>query len=275
MRTAFLRPAIVCVLLSACVSRPAPTPAPVVEVAAPIEADEANALWRANAERDSILAGSEWTEFEGDACNPGSLRTFSDTTSAGAAKMKADVENLERIIVSYSVDNDIDTPAAHALVRTIIGWESATSRPKWDVPAGMPAKDAIAAGLSGEFKNPETGKCEAYVPFDTMNFVIPVMPKFTAPTIPKVTIGVFQGDSGVSRLRDAYYAANAHLPNAVLIYTKLRALNVWRDYAVVSVYRPAEQRGILQLPQGGGGATYIFRRTGGEWRLVVIARTWG
>ena len=275
MRTALLRPAIVCVLLSACASQPAPTPAPVAEVVAPLEADEANALWRANAERDSILSASTWTDFEADACNPGALRTFNDTTSEGARKMTAHVENLERIIVAFGVDNDIDTPAAHGLLRTIIGWESATSRPKWDVPAGTPTKDAIAAGLSGEFKNPETGKCEAYVPFDTMNFVIPVMPKFKTPAISKVTVGVFQGDSGVARLRDAYYAANADLPNAVLLYTKVRALNVWRDYAVVSVNRPAEQRGILQLPQGGGGATYIFRRVDGEWRLLVIARTWG
>ena len=275
MRTAFLRPAIVCVLLSACASQPVPTPAPVVAAAPPIEADEAKALWRANAERDSILAASTWTDFEGDACNPGALRTFNDTTSAGAVKMKEHVETLERIIVAYGVDNDLDTPATHSLLRTIIGWESATSRPKWDVPAGVPTKDAIAAGLSGEFKNPETGKCEAYVPFDTMNFVIPVIRGFKPPTIPKVTIGVFQGDSGVARLRDAYYAANAHLPNAVLIYTKVRSLSVWRDYAVVSVNRPAEQRGILQLPQGGGGATYIFRRVDGEWRLLVIARTWG
>ena len=277
MRTAFLRPAIISVLLSACASPtvPAPTPAPVVEVAPVLDADEANALRRANAQRDSILAASSWTDFEGDACNPGALRTFNDTTAAGGRKMEGHVETLERIIVAYGVDRDIDTPDAHALMRTIMGWESATSRPKWDVPAGAPTKVAIAAGLSGEFKNPETGKCEAYIPFDTMNFVIPIMPKFTAPKIPKVTIGVFQGDSGVARLRDAYYAANASLPNAVLIYTKVRALSIWRDYAVVSVNRPAEEKGVLQLQKGGGGATYIFHRVDGEWRLLVIARTWG
>jgi hypothetical protein len=230
---------------------------------------------RANAQRDSILAASSWTDFEGDQCNPGALRTFNDTTAAGGEKMTGHVETLERIIVSYAVDRDIDTPETHALLRTIIGWESATSRPKWDVPAGAPTKDAIAAGLSGEFKNPETGKCEAYVPFDTMNFVIPIMPKFTAPKIPKVTIGVFQGDSGVARLRDAYYAANANVPSAVLLYTRVRALSVWRDYAVVSVNRPAEAQGVLQLQKGGGGATYVFHRVGGDWRLLVIARTWG
>lgn len=240
-----------------------------------MDADEASALRRANAKRDTILMGSAWTDFEGDACNPGSLRTFTDSTPDGATKMALQVEALERMIVAYGVDKDIDTPAAHALVGTMIGWEAAATRPHWDVPAGAPTKEAIAAGLSGEFKNPETGKCEAYVPFDTLNVVIPVMPKFTAPTLAKISVNVFQGDSGVMKLRDAYYAANANVPNAVLLYTRIRALTVWNDYAVVAVNRPAEQRAVVQLPQGGGGGSYIFHRVNGEWRLLVIARTWG
>jgi hypothetical protein len=157
----------------------------------------------------------------------------------------------------------------------MIGWEAAASRPNWDVPAGMPTKEAIAAGLSGEFKNPETGKCEAYVPFDTLNIVIPELPTFVPPKLPKISLNVFQGDSGLLKLRDAYYAANASIANAVLLYTRLRAVTIWNDYAVVAVNRPAEQRGVLQLPQGGGGGSYIFHRVNGEWRLVVIARTWG
>jgi hypothetical protein len=272
VRTAFLRPAIVCVVLSACASQPAPVtqPAPVV-----MDADEAKALQRANARRDSILAGSAWTDFEGDACNPGSLRTFVDSTAEGSTKMAQQVEALERIIIAYGIDKEIDNPAGHSLLRTVIAWEAAVSRPKWDVPRGAPLKDAIAAGLSGEFKNPETGKCEAYVPFDTLNVVIPVMPTFKPPTLPKIQLGVFQGDSGVARLRDAYYAANVNVPNAVLLYTRVRGLTLFHDFAVVGIHRPAEQRGVLALPQGGGGASYIFHRENGEWRLLVIARTWG
>jgi hypothetical protein len=273
VRTAFLRPAIVCVVFSACVSQPAPVipPAPVVVM----DADEANALRRANARRDSILAGSAWTEFEGDACSPGSLRTFIDSTTQGSTNMERQVEALERIIVAYGVDKDIDNAAGHTLLRTIIAWEAAASRPKWDVPRGAPLKEAISAGLSGEFKNPETGKCEAYVPFDTINVVIPVMPKFTPPTLPRIHLSVFHGDSGVARMRDAYYAASANLPNAVLLYTRVRGLTVFNDFAVVAINRPAEQHGVLALPQGGGGASYIFHHEGGEWRLLVIARTWG
>ena len=275
MRTAFLRPAIACVLMSACVSKPAPAPVPAPAAAVVMEADEADALRRANAKRDTILMGSSWTDFEGDACNPGSLRTFTDSTSDGATKMAQQVEALERIIVAFGLDRNIDTPAGHALARTMIGWEAAAARPQWDVPAGAPTREVIAAGLSGEFKNPETGKCEAYVPFDTINIVVPVMPTFTAPKLPKLVVNVFQGDSGVAKLRDAYYVAHANIPNAVLLYTRIRVLTVWNDFAVVAVNRPAEQRGILQLPQGGGGASYIFHRVNGEWRLLVIARTWG
>lgn len=273
MRTALLRPAIVCVVFFACAGQPSPAIAPAPTVT--IDADEANALRRASARRDSILMGSAWTDFEGDACNPGSLRTFTDSTREGTAKMERQVEALERIIVAYGVGNEVDNAAGHSLLRTMIAWESAATRPKWDVPKGAPVKEAIAAGLSGEFKNPETGKCEAYVPFDTINIVIPVLPKFRPPTLPNVHVSVFQGDSGVARLRDAYYAANANVPNAVLLYTRVRALTVWNDYAVVAVNRPAEQRAVLALPQGGGGASYIFHREAGEWRLLVIARTWG
>lgn len=273
MRTAFLRPAIAGLLFCACAGQPSPAPAPAPVVITDV--DEASALRRANAQRDSILAGSAWTDFDGDACNPGSLRTFTDSTAEGSTKMARHVEALERIIIAYGIDKEVDNVAGHSLLRTLINWESATSRPRWDVPKGAPVKEAIAAGLSGEFKNPETGKCEAYVPFDTINIVIPVVPKFTPPTHPKVHLGVFQGDSGVAKLRDAYYAANANVPNAALLYTRVRALTVWNDYAVVAVNRPAEQQGVLQLPQGGGGASYIFRRENGEWRLLVIARTWG
>lgn len=274
VRTAFLRPAIACVFFCACAGQPAAT-VPSPEAAVMLDADEASALRRANAQRDSILAGSAWTDFEGDACNPGSLRTFTDSTAEGSTKMAQRVEALERIIVANGIDRGYDNAAGHALLRTLIGWESAATRPNWDVPAGAPVKQAIAAGLSGEFKNPETGKCESYVPFDTMNIVIPVLPTFQMPTHPKVYLGVFQGDSGLAKLRDAYYAANANVPNAVLVYTRVRALSVWNDYAVVAINRPAEQRGVLALPQGGGGASYIFHRERGEWRLLVIARTWG
>jgi len=262
--------------MSACVSQSrSSVPGPATPAVA-LDADEAAALRSANMRRAAILANASWVDFDADACNPGALRTFSnDTTKAEAAKTEQIVEALERLVVARGIDNSLDSPLGHELLRTVIAWESATGRPRWDVPAGVTTRQAIAAGLSGEYKNPESGKCEAYVPFDTMNVVIPDVKSFVAPRNPKVFVGVYKGDSGVARLRDQYYAAHAHIPNAVLVYTRVRTAVIWNDYAVVAVNRPAEARGVTQLPQSGGGASYIFHRAGGEWRLLVIARTWG
>ena len=275
MRTALLRPAVLCLLMSACVSR-TPATEPVSVATVPADPDEASALRVANARRDSILRNTSWVDFEGDACNPGALRTFTkDTTAEETRKTEVTVEALERLIIARGVDNSLDTPLGHELLRLVIAWESALGRPRWDVLPGVQTRSAIAAGLSGEYKNPETGKCEAFVPFDTMNIVIPNVPNFVAPRHPKVVVSVFKGDSGLTRLRDQYYASHANVPNAVLVYTRVRAAVVWNNYAVVAVNRPAEARAVMQLPQGAGGASYIFHRAAGEWRLLVIARTWG
>ena len=58
-------------------------------------------------------------------------------------------------------------------------------------------------------------------------------------------------------------------------YTKIWPVIVWRDFAVVTVNRPAEDKATVPLPRGAGGSTYIFHRAGSEWRLLVISRTWG
>ena len=261
-------------MLAACATQ-APAPGPVAPVVA-MDADEALAVRTANARRDSILTMSTWMDFEADACNQGALRTFAkDTTAAASAKTQVTVDALERLIVARGVDHSLDSPLGHELLRTVISWEAALSRPRWDVPAGAQTRQAIAAGLSGEFKNPETGKCESYAPFDTMYVVIPDVPTFIPTPSGKLTVSVFKGDSGLARLRDQYYAAHGDKPTSVLIYTRLRAVTIWNNYAVVAVNRPAEARGVVQMRQGAGGASYIFHRAGGEWRLLVIARTWG
>lgn len=274
MRTAFLRPAVLSLLLAACATQ-TPGPAVVAPIVA-LDPDEAQAVRTANARRDSILAMSTWMDFDADACNQGSLRTFAkDTTAAASAETQVTVDALERLIVARGVGNSLDSPLGHELLRTVISWEAALTRPRWDVPAGATTRQAIATGLSGEFKNPETGKCESFSPFDTMYVVIPDVPTFIPTPRGKVQVSVFKGDSGLSQLRDQYYAAHASTPAAVLVYTKLRTVTIWNNYAVVAVNRPAEARGVVQLRQGAGGASYIFHRAGGEWRLLVIARTWG
>jgi hypothetical protein len=202
------------------------------------------------------------------------LRTFSTDGATSAQALDA-VAELERIIVARGIDNPIDTPAGHALMRTVVAWEAFAERPRWDVPAGKTAPRAIAAGLGGGFRNPTTRKCETYLPGDTATIVLPPLTNFAPPRTEGVRLTLYYGEPGVRRARDAFHAFVAKRDTAaVFAYTRVRAAVLWRDYAVVAVNRPAEAGGVLTLSKGLGGGTYIFRRVGDEWRLLVIVRTW-
>ena len=50
---------------------------------------------------------------------------------------------------------------------------------------------------------------------------------------------------------------------------------IWKDYAVVGVKRPQERGGVQVDGSNRGGASYLFRRVGAEWRLLAIVRSWG
>jgi hypothetical protein len=50
---------------------------------------------------------------------------------------------------------------------------------------------------------------------------------------------------------------------------------LWKDYAVVGVRRPQERGGVQVGDSNRGGASYLFRKTGQEWRLLSIVRSWG
>ena len=109
-----------------------------------------------------------------------------------------------------------------------------------------------------------------------MTLVIPAVTKFVAPKSLRTShAAVFQGDSGLARARNGFFAAHGGDTSAVFLYTSVKALVLWRDYAVIAVDRPAERQAAVQLQKGAGGATYLFRRERDEWRLLVIARTWG
>ena len=63
------------------------------------------------------------------------------------------MERLERLVVVQGVENPLDTPAAHDLLRTVVLWEAGGLRPRWDVARGGEDRRAIAPGLVGEFRN--------------------------------------------------------------------------------------------------------------------------
>lgn len=240
-------------------------------------AEEARYRERAMKLRDRIIAAAEWNDFDQAACNPGSLRVFArDTANRTGEKVLDDIEALERIIIARGVDSSLDTRRARALIRTVVGWEAASIRPRWDTRSGEAPRNAIATGLSGEFLNPATKKCESYVPYDSVTIVLPEVTGLSMPPVKGggTTIRLLVGEAGLHKGRDDFYAANRSATEAIFNYIRLRAVVVWRDFAVVGVNRPAENKGVRELPKGAGGAAYIFHRVGEEWRLLTITRTW-
>lgn len=248
------------------------SPAPAAGPAA--GEDDRYAAW-ASALRDSILAGAEWADFGGGECREGALRVFStDSASARDQTVTDLIAELERIVVARGVETPLDTAPITSLLSTIVGWESGITRPDWDVPAGEEPREAITAGLTGEFMNPVTGRCELLVPFDTMRVVLPEGALVSPPPTQEPVVLVASGPKGLKRFRDAFFTLSRENPEAVLTYTHVIAVVEWRGFGVVAVNRPAERQGALLNRKSAGGAAYLFHQVDGEWRLLTITRTW-
>lgn len=230
---------------------------------------------RADSLRTIVLQAARFAHLDTSQCNQGVLRTFPDSVrAAGAPDPSETIARLERLIIAEGVENPIDNAKGHALLRAVAGWEAGITRPRWDVPAGAVPYPTIAAGLSGEFWNPDAGTCESFVPREPQYVVLPPLTNFTMPRPPKTELTVGFGLPGLKEIRDQFFAAHPGDSTSILTYAQVVATVLWRDYAVVAVNRPAEQMGAMKLRQGSGGVTYIFHFASGEWRLLAIVRTW-
>lgn len=255
----------------AATSQPAVAPASLTHSAA----EEAERWARAEALRARLHAATRWVEVDKAPCDPGALRTFAADSGKSYAQADTAIRALERTIVTMGADESLDTPAAHALLRTVLEWEAGSARPTWDAPAGTPPKRVVPAGLTGDYYNEETKRCEPLSARDTVLLVAPAVRGFQAPTrLRTAHAEVVYGDSGLTAARDRFFAWSKGDTNAVFMFTRVSAMVVWRDWAVVAVNRPVERQAAVRLQRGAGGATYIWRRTGAEWRLLAIARTW-
>lgn len=251
-------------------SRVSPAPA-----AGPAAGEDDRYFAYANALRARILDQATWAAIGGGECREGALRVFeTDTAANGSALAMKSIAELERIIIARGAEVPLDTAPVRQLLATVIGWESGISRPKWDVTGKQKPREAIAAGLTGEFLNPVTKKCELLAPFDTMRIVLPEGAAVAPPPSRSPLVLVETGAAGINRLRDQFFATTREDVSSVLTYTHVIAVAYWRDYAVVAVNRPAELRGALLQKKTAGGAAYLFHRVDGEWRLVTITRTW-
>ena len=232
-------------------------------------------LRTADSLRAVVLRSARFVHLDSAQCNPGVLRTFPDSARAPGAGDPFDaVTRLERLVISEGVEEPIDNPRGHALLRGVVGWEAGMVRPNWDVAAGSRTFASIAAGLSGSFYNPDTKTCESFVPDEPQYVVLPPLTKFTMPRPPKRELTIGFGADGLADVRNKYYTAHPTDTSSVLTYAHVVATVMWRDYAVVAVNRPAERMGAVALRQGAGGTTYLFHFVAGEWRLLAIVRSW-
>ena len=276
MHTAMLRPALLlaAMLLGACARNRAPetAPSPYAATESIATAEEAQYRRRADSLRQVILGRAEWVDLGADSCNPGTFRSFRPD-STDTLVVTRSLELLERAIVVSGVERPLTERVSHDLLRTVIGWEADLERPMWDVPAGVEPRRAMSPALGGEFVNQNTGACDRFVPLEGQTFVIPDAGTFSAPRGWEGKAEVVVGDEGLKGARDRFFATHTEA-DPVFTYTRLAPVVVWGDYALVTVNRPAELRGIQRLPTGAGGATYIFHRVRNEWRLLAIVRTW-
>lgn len=230
--------------------------------------------------RRAYLARASWADL-GDRCNPGSLRVFpKDTTPDMQKALQAMVERMEQTVLLYGAGKSLATPEAspeaRALLRVVVGWEAGIDRPRWDED-GTGVHRAVATGLTGEVPDPTKPGClPSPVMGDTVTFVVPGFADMDFPKAPRPRVKAYFGPEGQQRARDEFFTAvGSKDPNADLSYIVVAPMVIWRDYAVVGVKRPREKGGVAVGTASNGGAAYLLRRVGAEWRLLSIVRSWG
>jgi hypothetical protein len=226
--------------------------------------------------RREYLARASWADL-GDRCNPGALRVFpKDTTPALQKALQAIVERMEQTIVLQGAGRSLATPEARALLRVVVGWEAGIDRPRWDED-GAGAHRAVATGLTGDVPDPTKPGClPSPVAGDTVTFVVPGFSDMEFPKAPRPRVKAYFGPDGQQRARDEFFAAvGRKSPEAELSYIVIAPMVIWQDYAMVGVHRPRERGGVEIGTGNNGGAAYLLRRVGGEWRLLSIVRSWG
>ncbi len=226
--------------------------------------------------RREYLARASWADL-GDRCNPGALRVFTkDTTPALQQSLRDVVERMEQTILLYGAGQPLAAADSRALLRVIVGWEAGIDRPRWDED-GAAVHRAVATGLTGEVPDPTKAGCLlSPMMSDTVTFVVPSVGDMEFPKAPRPRVKAYFGREAQSHARNDFFTAvGSKTPDAELAYIVLAPIVIWQDYAVVGVNRPRERGGFAVASGSNGGAVYLLRRVGSEWRLLSIVRSWG
>jgi hypothetical protein len=269
-------------------ARPAARPQPVRDSAARARANEEAAAKafliaddqfyynRVMAHRAALLQRAEWAEL-GDRCTPGALRVFPrDTTASQRDSIQRLVERIEQTVISRGVGARLDTPEARSLLRTVVGWEAGIDRPFWDVDTKT-SRAAIATGLTGDVPDPRGPGClPSPLAADTVTFVLPGFATMDFPRAPRPRVKAYFGPESQKRARDEFFSAvGAKNPETELSYILIAPVVIWRDLALVGVDRPREKGGVEIGSASNGGAVYLMRKFGTQWRLLAVVRSWG
>lgn len=241
-----------------------------------LDADERFFAKRLTEQRTIYLKGASWAEL-GDRCNPGALRVFArDTTREQRDSLQHLIEGMEQTIIARGVGAKLDTPDAAALLRIIVGWEAGIDRPTWDTDAGPP-KFAVATGLTGDVPDPRSPGClSSPLAADTVTFVLPGFRTMEFPKAPRPRVKGYFGGDAQKHARDEFFASRGSKdPEALLTYVVVAPVVIWRGWALVGVDRPREKGGVELGAASNGGAVYLMRLVGSQWRLVTVVRSWG
>ena len=241
-----------------------------------LDADERFFAKRLTEQRTIYLKGASWAEL-GDRCNPGALRVFArDTARAQRDSLQHLVEGMEQTIIARGVGAKLDTPEAAALLRDIVGWEAGIDRPTWVTDAG-PTRLAVATGLTGDVPDPRsTGCLPSPLASDTATFVLPGFRTMEFPKAPRPRVKAYFGVDAQRHARDEFFTVRGSKdPEAELTYVLVAPVVIWRGWALVGVDRPREKGGVELGAASNGGAVYLMRRVGTQWRLVTVVRSWG
>lgn len=242
-----------------------------------LAAEERAVTARLGALRAQYLRRAAWADL-GDRCEPGALRVFPrDTSGAGRDSVQRIAEAMEQIVVTRGVGSSLSGPDARRLLRIIVGWEAGVDRPTWDVATGEKARKAIATGLMGEVPDPNGPGClPSAGALDTVTFVVPGFTSMEFPSAPRPRVKAYFGPDGYLNARNEFFAeVGSKNPEADLLYVVVAPMVFWKDYAVVGVRRPQERGGVQVGDSNRGGASYLFRKVGQDWRLLSIVRSWG
>lgn len=231
---------------------------------------------RARAQLDSlrreVLRYATFAGFGATPCGGIDMRTFD--SDANGTQVPALLARMELIVLTHGVSAPLSTDEGRSLLRAVVRLEAGGPGPRWDVVTGA-APRAFNPVLPTSLYDPKEKKCVMTPGEEPDGLILPPATGFKAPSDSgTVAVHVRHTAEGANEIRNMFFARFANDTTAVLRLTRVNAYGMWGDYAIVSVSRERQARGITPLAGETTGSVYAFHRVNREWRLLAVVRTW-